>query len=63
MSNSKCTRCSVDLDQSYGIIINLALINRKGQREILSEDEPSYVLCEKCWELKEDEIVQFLELL
>ena len=56
MSNSSCNLWGVELEESYGVVLNLALIERHGQHEILTDEAPSQLMCEKCWEHKEEAI-------
>jgi hypothetical protein len=63
MSDSSCDLCGVDLEESYGIILNLALIDRQGQHEILPGEDPTQIMCEKCWEHKEKEMNKLFKVL
>jgi hypothetical protein len=50
VSYSLCFRCQVDLDESYGIVIQFAVVAENGEHRLHLGEEPSMVLCEKCWE-------------
>jgi len=63
MSDSSCNLCGVELEESYGIIWNLALIDRQGQHEILLDEDPTQIICEKCWEDKKEEMNKLFKLL
>ena len=56
MSDTSCDVCGFELEESYGVVLNLAVINRNGQHEILPDEAPTHLMCEKCWENKKEEI-------
>ena len=61
MSNSSWNQCGVELEESYGVVLNLALIERHGQHEILTDEDPSQLMCEKCWEHIGETITQLFK--
>ena len=62
MTKSDWLICEIDLEDSYGVVINLAIIDKNGKHELVTDNEPSHIICEKCWERKEDYISEILEL-
>ncbi len=60
--NSTCSICEIDLEESYGVLISLALIDRTGQHELLVNEDPSQIICESCWEEREEEMSTLLKL-
>jgi len=63
MSDSSCNLCGVELEESYGIVLNLAIINRQGQHEILPDEDPTQIMCEKCWDDRGEEITKLFKVL
>jgi|TARA_R110000824_G_scaffold22325_6_gene81853 hypothetical protein len=63
MSDSSCDLCGVELEESYGVILSLALIDRQGQHQIIPDEDPTQVMCEKCWEGKEEEMSKLFKVL
>ena len=63
MLKNHCSICEIDLEESYGVILSLAVIDKHGQHEILPDKDPTQILCEKCWEHKEKEINKLFKVL
>jgi len=63
MSDSSCNLCGVELEESYGVILTLARIDIYGQHEILPDEDPTEIMCEKCWEHKKEEINKLFKVL
>ena len=68
MIKSSCLICEIDLENSYGVIISLAIVNKNGKHKLITDKKPSHVICEKCWEVvelfvsKEDYVSEILKL-
>ena len=63
MSDSSCWLCGVELEESYGVILNLAIIDRQGKHEIIPDEDPTQIICEKCWEDKEEDMNKLFKVL
>ena len=63
MSDSSCWLCGVELEESYGVILNLAIIDRQGKHKILPDEDPTQIICEKCWEDKEEDMNKLSKVL